>query len=996
MLAILCWVFAAGAAGVAEADSPGPDQVCKRQPSNELRENLADLTRADWIDQDRWYPVHQARLRALRERTGQAVRPEKITTAQDASGGCDGVKNGLWGFHVASGEQDPWWQVDLGRSYRLDRVVVFNRTDSGRCSQTMKLRLLVADAPDAPSFREVYRHDGKPFGGVYGGGPLVVKLAKKGVKARIVRLAIDGRCSFGLDEIEVYGVDDPKKNLALGRPADQKSVSPFSWPGTMPDSKTGPWRRHLPREAKKDASGKPAEDAAFPSEHTREILERGLRLADRLAGRVDAAKLEPLRTELKRLAVLAKEIKPRSAKEERAARRGLYLDARRVVRQVAWLNPALDIDRLLLIKRHDAKGVFHMCDQYYGFNAVPGGGLFILEDPFGPTPRLVDLLADAVVQRGRLKGRKLTGGSVVSPELSFDGKTILFAWSQACGKNLEWTPESCYHIFKINADGTGLEQLTDGPWDDFDPCFLPNGRIAFISLRRGGYLRCGRHCPTYTMHSMAADGSDIICLSYHETHEWHPSVGNDGMIVYTRWDYVDRDTNVAHHIWTCYPDGRDPRSFHGNYPIHREDRPWMEMSIRAIPNSPLFVATAAAHHGHAFGSLVLIDPRLPDDRAMSQLTRLTPEVPFPEAEGGKRKIRDYMVYATPWPLSEQDYLCAYDPAAKNHGVYWIDADGNRELIYRDPSIACLSPIPLRARPMPPVIPTRTTQAAEDREAGPPRQATIAVTNVYDSDFEWPEGSRVTALRIIQALPKTTAPPNKPRIGVAEQTNARAVLGTVPVEPDGSVYFKAPVGKAIYFQALDEQGLAIQSMRSATYVHPGEQLTCQGCHERKRRSQAPPTTGTPLAMTRPPSKIKPDVPGTNPFSYVRLVQPVLDKHCVSCHQEREVLDLTGAIEDKYGWTRSYHNLAGQYGFYFHVRNGSIKTGVHGGSRTVPGAFGARAAKLMDYLDQDHYGVKLSAEERRRITVWLDCNSEFYGSYEKTEAQARGEVVWPSLN
>ena len=123
------------------------------------------------------------------------------------------------------------------------------------------------------------------------------------------------------------------------------------------------------------------------------------------------------------------------------------------------------------------------------------------------------------------------------------------------------------------------------------------------------------------------------CLSFHETHEWQPSVTNDGRIVYTRWDYVDRDTNIAHHIWTCFPDGRDPRTFHGNYPERRESRPWMEMDIRAIPGSPEFVATAAAHHGHAFGSLVLIDPRRRGRRRMSQLTRLTPRGPFPRGRG---------------------------------------------------------------------------------------------------------------------------------------------------------------------------------------------------------------------------------------------------------------------------------------------------------------------------------------------------------------------------
>jgi hypothetical protein len=468
------------------------------------------------------------------------------------------------------------------------------------------------------------------------------------------------------------------------------------------------------------------------------------------------------------------------------------------------------------------------------------------------------------------------------------------------------------------------------------------------------------------------------------------------MLAYTRWDYVDRDTNVAHHIWTCYPDGRDPRSFHGNYPERRESRPWMEMSIRAIPGSRKFVATTGAHHGNAFGSLILIDHAVEDDNAMSQLTRLTPEVPFVEAEGGKSNVRRYSVYGTPWPLSEDDHLCVYDPDVKNRGIYWIDRFGNKELIYRDSEISCLSPIPFRPRRKPPVVPDRTVQTAEAREAAEiERPATIAVINVYNTDFQWPPDTNITALRVIQVLPKTTPPPNKPRIGIANQTNARAVLGTVPVEADGSVFFEAPAGKELYFQALDERSMAVQSMRSGTYVHPGERLTCQGCHERKRRTPPAPSE-TPLALKRAPSKIQPDVDGSNPFNYVRLVQPVLDRNCTTCHQQKKALDLGGAIEGKYGWTRSYTNLAPKYGFYFHVSNGAINTGIHGGSRTIPGKFGARAAKLLEYLDERHYGVKLSDEDYHRLTLWLDCNSEFYGAYENTVAQSQGKVVWPSLD
>jgi hypothetical protein len=950
---------------------------------------MRELAEVDWIQQDRQFTTANASSSHSSTRDSRKSNASGVTTAQDATGGCDGIKNGQWGFHTASGEQDAWWQVDLGKEYKLGRLAIFNRTDGGTASRTRYIRVLVSREGKGGEFREIYRHNGQTFYGMKENKPLVVNLRDRDVTARIVRLQVPGRCSFALDEVEVYSAAEPQTNIALGKAAEQKSVGPHSYPGTMGQTNV-------------TATSQLAQSGGFLLEHTKEVISRGYKLSERLrAGADPGSKLGPLVTNLK-------QVEMRLAKLEATEnvsmniRRKIYFEARGLLRQIAFCNPLLDFDKLLFIKRHDSGGVFHMCDQYYGCNARPGGGLFILSDPFGRSPKLTNVLQNSVVERGRLTGDNLSSGALLSPELSYDGKTILFAYTQARayekyrGKEAyEWGPEISYHIFKVNIDGTGLVQLTDGPWNDFDPCILPNGRIVFISERRGGYLRCGRHCPVYTMYSMAPDGSDIICISFHETHEWHPSVNNDGMLVYTRWDYVDRDTNIAHHIWTSFPDGRDPRSFHGNYPQRRESRPWMEMSIRAIPGSHRYVATTGCHHGNAFGSLVLIDPRLEDDLAMAQLTRLTPDTPFPEAEA--KPIRDYMRYGTAWPLSENDYLCVYDADAKNRGIYWIDRFGNRELIYRDPSISCLSPIPLRPRPKPPVIPTQTVQTADaiQKAGSEQRQETIAVMNVYNSDFKWPEATKITSLRIIQVLPKTTPPPNKPRIGIADQTNARAVLGTVPVEADGSAYFEAPVGKMIYFQALDERGMAVQSMRSGTYVHPGEQLSCLGCHEPKH--QAPQQSArTVLALRRSASKIRPDVDGSNPFNYVRLVQPVLDRNCVSCHREKGALDLSGVIEGTHGWVRSYNNLAEKYGFYFHVRNGSINTGIHGGSRTIAGKFGAKASRLLEYTNEQHYGVKLSEADFHRLVLWLDCNSEFYGSYENTRAQARGQIVQPTLN
>lgn len=932
---------------------------------------LKDLVEADWLDADaRYVPAPITTHAAPANENG-------VTTAQDASGGNDGVKNGKWGFHTASNETDPWWQVDLGKPHALDRVVVYNRLDNGDIARTARLQVLLS--LDGETFEQAYAHNGEPFHGFKGGPPLTVKL--DGAQARVVRVQVPGQCSFALDEIEVYAADAPETNVALNRPADQKSVSPYSCLGT---------KGIAPAVAPPSAEVAKREGGLAPRfslDHTRDVLKNARALYARVAAMPGAdSQLPELAV---RLGALAARLEALTEDVPEDARRALYLDARRVKRDIAFSNPLLSIDSLLFITRHDPTGLYHMVHQYYGFNAVPGGQLLVMRDPFG-SPQLEDVLASARVENGRLTGQSLAGGSFLSPDVSYDGKTILFAYSEAKGEYLEWSPRSSFHIFRVNADGTGLTQLTDGPFNDFDPCLLPDGRIAFISDRRGGYLRCGGsappvNSPTYTLHSMASDGSDITCLSFHETQEWQPSVNHAGMIVYTRWDYVDRDTNAAHHIWTCYPDGRDPRSFHGNYPLEREGRPWMESRARVVPGSHKYVATATAHHGIEFGSLVLIDPRLEDDGAMAQVTRLTPEVAFPEAEVEVRKIPGSMVYGAPWPLSEDDYLCVYGADAKNRGVYWIDRFGNRELIYRDPAISCLSPMPLAPRPCPPVIP---------RQTGGPGPATMAVMNVYDSDFEWPEGTKVAALRIIQVLPKTTPPADIPRIGVARGTNARAVLGTVPVEEDGSAYFEAPAGRLLYFQALDARGMAIQSMRTGTYLHPGEQLTCRGCHERKH--EAGPPSGTPLALRRAPSQIRPDVNGSYPFNYVRLVQPVLDRNCVECHKEKNALDLTGEIEEKYGWTRSYTNLAEKYGFYFNSSKGGISDAVHGGSRSTAGAFGAQAAPLLDYLGEKHYGVQLSDEDFHRVTLWLDCNSEFYGAYENVEAQSRGETVWPTLN
>ncbi|NQT89256.1 hypothetical protein HQ560_20985, partial [bacterium] len=592
------------------------------------------------------------------------------------------------------------------------------------------------------------------------------------------------------------------------------------------------------------------------------------------------------------------------------ARAALFVKACRLRRTIAFANPLLKFDKLLFLKRHLAT-YRHMCDQYYGIRQRPGGGICVLNDPFSDNPSVTEILKDAVVQNGRLKGKKLQNGSFLSPDLSYDGKRIAFAWVECTGSkehrhHLEhdkghWDPGWSYHIFTANIDtSTGsvravdLVQLTDGAFNDFDPCFMPSGgsppgtggRIAFITERRGGYLRCGRVCPTYTLYDMADDGSDIRCLSWHETNEWHPSVNNAGMIVWTRWDYVDRHGVVAHMPWLTTPDGRNPRPIHGNYSL-RSSRPDMEQDVRAIPGSRLYAATAAPHHNQSYGSLIVVDPRENDDDGWSPLRRLTPRAEFPESQASSRLLS----YGQAWPLSEDYFLCMYAPYEVKqlggvHALYLLDRFGNQELIYRDESIACHNPMPLRARPRPPIVP----DASERPEPGQPVEATVAVVDVYRSQFEWPENTKIKALRVYQIYPLSVASAKIPHATGMQVTEtmsvnlARAVLGTAPVEEDGSAHFTVPAQKELFFQALDENGLAVTSMRSGAHFQSGERAVCQGCHEPTRHVPARVNSKMPIAMGRPPSRLKPDVDGTNPFSYPRLVQPVLERNCVACHKK----------------------------------------------------------------------------------------------------------------
>ena len=668
-----------------------------------------------------------------------------------------------------------------------------------------------------------------------------------------------------------------------------------------------------------------------------------------------------------------------------AEKTALYESIRLYGREVALSHPEIPNVPLLFLKqrRFVCQMLHEYTGYYYDLGGVVDGGVYVLEEP-GKSFKVRSLTENLLPQ-----------GAYTSPALSYDGKTVYFAFCEVkdqerpLGTFNHWRqlpdakdvpPEfnwkspdrKCFHIYAINVDGTNLRQLTDGCHDDFDPCPLPDGGIAFMSSRRGGYIRCAsgfEPLPSCTLHRMDADGKNIRTLSWHETNEWNPAVLNDGRIVYSRWDYVDRSAAHFHGLWASNPDGTAPLVLFGNYT--------MDLSAayqpRAVPDSNKIAFIAGAHHAMIGGSLVLFDPSKakydPDtgEDCFDSLERLTPEVCFPETSEGWPES----YFSSPLPLSEDRFLIAFSfhpiPSMwhtddSQSGLYYYDRFGNLELLYRDPEISSVVPIPLQPQFVPPSLASVLAPELVQKNEGE-----FSLTDVNLSHFPLPKDRPIKALRIFEILLKVDSHvANVPRFGYANAESARKYLGEVPVEEDGSAFFRAPAEVPLYFQAVDAEGKAVQSMRSITYLQPGERRSCVGCHE--PLSAAPPHGSTVKAANlREPSRITPGPDGSNPMSFPKLVQPVLDKHCAECH--------AWSGEPERGFSVAYNKLEPFVRFY-EWGNRSISQ-----ITTRPGECGADMSPLTKILqDADHTEVfrKMPEEAKRRIYLWLDANAPFYGT------------------
>jgi hypothetical protein len=667
--------------------------------------------------------------------------------------------------------------------------------------------------------------------------------------------------------------------------------------------------------------------------------------------------------------------------------RGAYLAVRWALRRMVLNDPLLEFEDVLVTTR--VPGFYnHMSDQYYGWWSRPGGGIHRLRGFRGDSPQLHSLT-----------GGMTEPGSFLRPTISHDGRRVLFAWArhhpgligEPNKEDKGNVPEDAfYHLYEMTVDGKDVKRLTHGKYDNFDGRHLPDDRIVFCSTRRGQavqagvrsahrsvecedlpdmYVRCGggpeRPVAVYTLHTMNRDGSELTAISPFEMFEWEPSIAHDGTILYSRWDYVDRWNMPFMSLWSIQPDGANARLVYGNY----THSPHCTFEPQSIPGSSKIIFTASGHHAQTMGSLVLLDPAVGSEGA-DPITRLTPEVVFPEIEGWPRTY-----FANPWPLSERLYLVSWGVeervregqrrAPDGMGVYLYDAAlGLLELLHRDPDISTMYPIPVRDRPLPPVIP-----AVADRTG--PKVGRFLVSDVYRG-LKGAEPGSITSLRVVGIPGKTQPVMNQPALGITGDDPGKFVLGTVPVEADGSAHFQVPSGVIVFFQALNRQGEAIQTMRSATYVLPGQTVSCVGCHE--PRNDAPPIRPA-LAALRSPSPLTAGPSGSWPLRFDALVQPVLDRNCMPCHDPAQ--NGPGAARLALNAAKSYDSL---------IRHGSPSLHDEIWARYYQGVSveGRAPSALSSWLSHvrnpgSHEGVVLEAADLERLTTWLDTYGQRLGAF-----------------
>ena len=709
---------------------------------------------------------------------------------------------------------------------------------------------------------------------------------------------------------------------------------------------------------------------------------------------------------LARLAEIEKQLSESFAPADRRLRERFEVLRREALIGANPLMPA----KLLFVKRHTYSPGFFYAEFMRASRF--GGNLCILDVPSGKVTELAP---------------ELSGGIFDRYDLSFDGRRVVFGYKAAPGRG--------FRIWEVHIDGSGLRQLTFDPpdeqeridkyWhpsnkpsgvyrhhtDDFHPCYLPDGGICFASSRCEQGVLCdqGDSLSVNVLYRMDGDGRNLRRLSQGALSESTPSVANDGRILYTRWEYVDKGVIAVQSLWAMRPDGSGSTEIYGNQIAF----PPVLIHGRSLPGTNhQFVATATMHHPFAVGPVMLMDTSR-NIRTHEPLRSITPETSlsiegvgsFPHGENFIHLKKGHWVadntgplYSEPYPLGDPEtgagtgkyFLvdCNPDKAwndASAYGLYLIDSFGNQVEIHSDPKISCWQPIPAAPRTVPPVI------SVNDRaDSAGPDEALVTMTDVYRG-LDGVAPGTVKYLRVLEQIPRPWSArrfwPHDETLGqhavISMQSHIFVKIhhGVVPVHEDGSARFIVPARKNLFFQALDENYMEVQRMRSFVNFEPGEARSCIGCHE--PRQLAPPS-GMPAALSRPPSRCGPQ-PGESvprPIHYVTDVQPVLDKHCVRCHNAEKPdgdLDLSGELTTFFN--RSYESIvAKKFVAYIQEFQGPQPRAQKMNVVPLPPySLGSHASRLLEFIGEGHYDCQLTPEERLRLITWADTNAPYYGSY-----------------
>ncbi|MBM4040465.1 MAG: formylglycine-generating enzyme family protein, partial [Planctomycetes bacterium] len=625
-------------------------------------------------------------------------------------------------------------------------------------------------------------------------------------------------------------------------------------------------------------------------------------------------------------------------------------------------NPLLGFDKLLAIKRAAKSPKMGMPQNWQGNCSLPRGGfgdeIAVLNFPKRPP-------GGGTANGGKLTTlyRPASGAMVADVDLHFDADRLLFS---------SLNDKGLWQVFEMKADGTGLRQVTAGPIadvDNYDPCYLPDGRIVFASAAVMQGVPCvGGSDHVANLYIMNPDGSGVRQLCFDQDHNWCPTVMNDGRVMFSRWEYGDTPHYFTRLLFRMNPDGTQQMELSGSNSYW----PNSTFYARPIPGDPSkVVAVASGHHGvPRMGELILFDTARGRREADGVLQRIPGH-----GKPVQAVIVDGLVNASwpkfvhPWPLSDKYFLVSSMPQnGALWGIYLVDVFDNRLLLCEVAGHGLFEPVPLRPTPRPPVIPDKVNLARKD--------AVVYLIDVYAGDGlkGVPRGA-VKALRVFEWHYAYQRIGGHQCVGVESGWEPKRILGTVPVEADGSALFHVPANTPLAVQPLDGEGRALQLMRSWFVGMPGEALSCVGCHE----SQGSATGNRHTAASqRPPRDIAPWHGPARGLSFPRDIQPVLNAHCVRCHDAKTPPNLADAEKGQGGFAKSYLAL------HPYVRRPGPESDYH---MLPPAEYLTNTSELVQMLAKGHYGVQLEPEAWDRLHTWIDLNAPDHGTWTEQAGEAR---------